>query len=78
MSAMPEPCSVCQLSIGEPRQRGACDECGRPFHLNLRTDIDAVSCGAAYVSAACGMNVYCNPCGARLEAESGLQLARVQ
>jgi hypothetical protein len=65
------------MAIEEPRLLGECDECRRPFHLNLRVDIEALSCGAAYVSAACGMNVYCDPCGTRLEAEAGLRLARV-
>lgn len=73
-------CYVCKRPIEEPRLRGECDECGRPFHLNLRTDIKALSCGAAYVGTACGMSVYCDPCGARLAAQTtstGFGLARV-
>lgn len=78
---MPEaaPCRVCGQVI-EASRHAICDECLAPFHLNLRTDLDDASCGAAYVSAACGMSVYCDPCGARLEAEAaatGARLARV-
>jgi hypothetical protein len=80
MSDRAVQCSVCQRPIEEPRHGGACDECGRPFHLNLRTDIEALGCGAAYVGIACGMSVYCDPCGARLAAAAasfGVGLARV-
>lgn len=72
-------CRVCGQVI-EAARHAICDECGAPFHLNLRTDLDEASCGAAYVSAACGMSVYCDSCGARLEAEAaatGSRLARV-
>lgn len=78
---MPEAtsCNVCGQVI-DPARHAICDECLRPFHLNLRTDLDEASCGAAYVGAACGMSVYCDPCGARLEGETaaaGGRLARV-
>ncbi len=66
----PVPCSVCAKRI-EPKQHAICDECLRPFHLNLRTDVDESSCGAAYVGAACGMSVYCDPCGSHLGANAG-------
>lgn len=59
-------CGVCGQEI-EPTRDAMCDECQRPFHLNLRTDLDEASCGAAYVGAACGMSVYCDGCGERLE-----------
>lgn len=75
-----ETCSVCHGPFEDARMRGECDECLQPFHLNLRTDIEATSCGAAYVGAACGMSVYCDPCGARLAtaaAGSGAALSRV-
>lgn len=72
-------CSVCG-HIVERARHAICDECLRPFHLNLRTDLEAASCGAAYIGSACGMSVYCDPCGARLEglaAATGARLARV-
>jgi hypothetical protein len=74
-------CSVCEQPVEQPRQHAECDECGRAFHLNLRIDIEAPRCGAAYIGAACGMNVYCDPCGARLAASAasaGSVLARVE
>ncbi len=80
MSDIAVQCSVCDGPIEEPRHRGECADCMRPFHLNLRTDIQARSCGAAYVTGACGASVYCDPCGARLlamTAEIGFGLARV-
>jgi len=73
-------CAVCEAPFEAARIRRECDECQRPFHLNLRTDIEAASCGGAYIGAACGMSVYCDPCGARLEAAaagSGAALSRV-
>jgi hypothetical protein len=69
-------CSVCDRAIDDPRHRAECDDCLRAFHLNLRTDLDLPSCGAAYVSAACGMSVYCNPCGARVERMTAAATAR--
>ncbi len=74
-------CAVCGDAIDTLRQRGECGDCLRPFHLNLRTDTDERSCGAAYVSGACGASTYCDPCGAQLEAESaklGFGVARVR
>ncbi|MGE0133842.1 MAG: hypothetical protein AB7L91_00295 [Dehalococcoidia bacterium] len=70
-------CTVCG-EVVPPARHAICDECLQPFHLNLRTDIDETSCGAAYVGAACGWSVYCDPCGARLQGEAaGGRLARV-
>jgi hypothetical protein len=73
-------CAVCDGPFDDPRQRDECGECGGLFHLNLRTDIEARSCGGAYVGNACGMSIYCDPCGARLEAgatEAAFRLVRV-
>jgi hypothetical protein len=58
--------------VTAPNVTSAC----APFHLNLRTDLDLPSCGAAYVSAACRMSVYCNPCGARIERMTAAATAR--
>ena len=61
-------CTVCGSAADPSLQLAECGECGGRFHLNLRTDVEASGCGAAFVSATCGMTTYCDPCGVRLEA----------
>src|SRR5690606_22278372 len=70
-------CAVCGEPFDDARQRDQCGECSGWFHLNLRTDVEARSCGAAYVGNACGMTTYCDPCGGLLEAEDGMRVVRV-
>ena len=64
MSEPSERCDIC----AEPAEAGrldTCGDCGRRFHLSLRTDLDVRSCGAAVTSGACGWSVVCNECAAQ-------------
>lgn len=74
-------CTVCGRPASPQLVLDECGECGGAFHLNLRTDVEARGCGAAFVSNACGMTTLCDPCAERLAtaamAQGGPRLVRV-
>lgn len=49
MTSTPDPvCSVCGEAVDE-RSSAVCGECGRPFHLNQRNDVEGKNCGAVWI-----------------------------
>jgi hypothetical protein len=63
-------CSICGLAEPDPRLLQACFECGNPFHLNPRADLEGRDCGDAWIGESLGIEYYCQTCIDRLQAES--------
>ena len=63
-------CSICGLAEPDPRLLQDCFECGNPFHLNPRADIEGRDCGDAWIGESLGVEYYCQTCIDRLQAES--------
>lgn len=67
-SASPTECSVCHQPEPDARLLQICLECGEPFHLNPRTDLDVRDCGDAWIGESLGVEYYCQPCIDRMQA----------
>jgi hypothetical protein len=63
-------CSVCGRAEPDARLLQDCFECGNPFHLNPRTDIDGQDCGDAWIGETLGVEYYCQTCIDRLQAHA--------
>ena len=63
-------CWICGLAESDPRLLQDCFECGNPFHLNPRADIEGRDCGDAWIGESLGVEYYCQTCIDRLQAES--------
>ena len=63
-------CSICGQAEPDPRLLQNCFECGNPFHLNPRADIEGRDCGDAWIGETLGIEYYCQTCIDRLQAES--------
>lgn len=47
MAMADDRCAVCSTAMDT--NRATCNECGREFHLALRTDVPARDCGDAWI-----------------------------
>jgi hypothetical protein len=73
MTSAESSCSVCDEAL-EPHTAARCNFCGRPFHLNQRTDLPGKDCGDVAINEEhLGLEFVCANCQAELEpAEEAL------
>ena len=72
MTSAENSCNVCGEAL-EPHTQASCDNCGRPYHLNQRTDLPGKDCGQVWINEDhLALEFACDTCLAPPAAEGSL------